>query len=81
MLHGTDPVFDPDSPMDDIVSNIPVGDTVILSAVADYGYKFMYWLNEDTMDIYSTDKTVDITAEENLTLKAIPHRDSVTAAQ
>lgn len=69
-MDGTDPVFDPDSP-DDIVSNIPVGDTVILSAAADDGYKFMYWLNEDTMDIYSTDKTVDITAEENLTLKAI----------
>ena len=72
---GGEPVFDPDHPMDSAGANIAVGKTVSFSAKANEGYKFLYWLNEDTDETYSTDATITIEASEPLNLVAAFDRD------
>lgn len=68
---GGEPVFNPDYPMDNVGSNVAVGNTVTFSAKADEGYKFVYWFDEDAADIYSTDETIYVTAEKALNLTAL----------
>lgn len=72
---GGEPVFNPDYPMDNAGANVTVGDTVAFSAKADEGYKFLYWLIEDTGETYSTDETIYIAASEALSLLAAFDRD------
>ena len=69
-VDGGDPEFDPDFPMNNIYETIPEGDTITLSAKADEGYKFFYWIDEDAGTIYSTDATIQVTVDKNINLVA-----------
>ena len=68
---GTAPVFVDGEHDTNDGGNFPIGSTVAFSAKADEGYKFFYWLNEDTNDIYSEDSTIYIEVAEPLNLKAV----------
>ena len=67
---GSEPVFDDESPMQSIAFNMDKGAAAKVKAKANEGYKFMYWFDEDTETIYSTEDTIEITMDEPLSLIA-----------
>ena len=68
---GSEPVFDDEYPVQSIGCNLTKGSKVKLSAKADEGYKFLFWMNEDTNDIYSKEPNISIEIDEALSLKAV----------
>ena len=75
---GTEPEFDPEYPMQQSGQNAVKGTVLIFKAKADEGYKFVGWQNDDTGEMYSTDDTITITAEEAMNLTAVFEQDVET---
>lgn len=68
---GSEPAGSDENPMQSLFFNMKKGDTAKLIAIPDEGYKFVYWLNEDTQEIYSDDAQLTITMDSPLSLKAV----------
>lgn len=68
---GSEPAFENDFPIQNPAVQAAVGDTVILSAKADEGWKFTEWKNSDTGEMYSTDAMITISVTEALNLTAV----------
>ena len=60
--------------------NVIPGDTVVLKAKADEGYKFALWMNETTKQLYSMDADITVAVTEATELKAyfIPDEETVS---
>ena len=68
---GTKPEFDPERPMQSAVYNMPKGTVINLSAKADDGSKFMFWMDEETNEVYSEQPDIIVTLGEPLSLEAV----------
>lgn len=69
--NGEEPQFDDEYPKQSAAVNALPGDTVILKAKADEGWKFKEWKNAETGKTYSTDAVIQIAAETPLDLTAV----------
>ena len=66
-----DPQFDDDRPMQSLALNVIPGNTVVIKAKADDGYKFAGWKNAADGKIVSTDDTYYVTVNEAMELVAV----------
>ena len=67
---GTMPEFDPDYPMQTAAYNLPKGTVIKLSAKADEGSKFLFWMDEETGEIYSDQPDIAVELDKALSLEA-----------
>ena len=68
---GSEPVFDDEHPAQSASVSADKGNTITLSAKAEEGWRFVYWVNADTGEICSEEATVAIEAESDLNLTAV----------
>ena len=68
---GSEPVFDDEYPITSLNYNVAKGESVIFSAKADEGWKFIEWQDRATGEVYSKDATITITADVPLDLIAV----------
>ncbi|MBQ7499868.1 MAG: hypothetical protein IJT91_03135 [Clostridia bacterium] len=61
---GSDPVFDPEAPMQSAYLNVKKGDEVKILATPEEDYHFFKWTVDGVE--YSTDPMITVTAEENI---------------
>ena len=66
-----DPQFNDDTPFQSLALNVIPGNTVVIKAKADDGYKFAGWKNAADGKIVSTDDTYYVTVNEAMELVAL----------
>ena len=66
-----DPQFDDDMPFQSLYLRVIPGNTIVLKAKADEGYKFVGWKNAADGKIVSTDATYGVEVNEDMKLTAI----------
>ena len=66
-----DPQFDDDTSIQSLALNVIPGNTVVVKAKADEGYKFVGWKNAADGKIVSTDDTYYVTVNEAMELVAV----------
>ena len=66
-----DPQFDDDMPYQHLYLNVLPGNTVVVKAKADEGYKFVGWKNDADGKIVSTDATYRVEVNEAMKLTAV----------
>ena len=66
-----DPQFDDDTPFQSLALNVLPGNTVVIKAKADDGYKFVGWKNIADGKIVSTDATYNVEVNEAMELVAV----------
>ncbi len=70
-LTDDDPRFDEDMPFQSLALNVIPGNSVVIKAKADEGYKFIGWRNTADGKIVSTDATYSVEVNEAMELIAV----------
>ena len=69
--YSSEPVFYDEAYAKGGVTYAATGSTILLNAKADEGWRFVYWVNDDTDTVYSTNSTIPVDAVNHLNLRAV----------
>lgn len=75
--YSSEPVFYDEAYAKGGVTYAAIGSTILLNAKADEGWRFVYWVNDDTNEFFSMSATIPVDAVNDLHLKAVFADDSM----